>query len=415
MSKLITTRAILFTLLLALCLMAPLSAQTTITWWQFWTDPDIKPVIEDMVSEFEAQNPDISVELTDLTWANGHEKIAIAFASGTGPDVVELGSDWIAQFAVNDQLHDMTDLVAENKAEFDGWGMATMDSSVWAHPWILGTRVLFVNMDLMKRAGIPADSLPVGWHELLRQELRIDSLGPDIYGWGSNISEKHRLYKKFLPFFWSAGATIFTPDQRYCIISSMKSLQALAFYKMIHQHGSFVGTQRKIEDAFLDGKIGFILSGDWLLKRIKKENRNVNVLTTLMPGPPNQSGMANVGKSFLGGEFLAINAGSEHPEEAARFVKFITSPENQVRFCKANFSADPSSRTAQRDDFFSSDPNMLTFITQLRHAVHPPVHPDWVHIEEAIERAVERALFEDVKMEDAMRDAQIAITEIMKQ
>ena len=85
------------TFLLAFC--ATAGAKTTITWWQFWTDPNIKPVLQGMVSEFEQANPDIEVELTDLTWANGHEKIVIAFGAGTGPDVVELGSDWIAEFA----------------------------------------------------------------------------------------------------------------------------------------------------------------------------------------------------------------------------------------------------------------------------------------------------------------------------
>jgi len=86
-----------------------ISAETTIEWWQFWTDPGIKPTIESMVQEFEKQNPGIKVKLTDLTWANGHEKLAIAFASGSAPDVVELGSDWIAQFADNGKLADLSD------------------------------------------------------------------------------------------------------------------------------------------------------------------------------------------------------------------------------------------------------------------------------------------------------------------
>ncbi|MCK4371971.1 MAG: extracellular solute-binding protein, partial [candidate division Zixibacteria bacterium] len=74
-----------------------IAAKTTIEWWQFWTDPSVKPTIRAIVDDFEKANPDIEVKLTDLTWANGHEKIVIALASGAGPDVLELGSDWIAQ------------------------------------------------------------------------------------------------------------------------------------------------------------------------------------------------------------------------------------------------------------------------------------------------------------------------------
>ncbi len=150
-------------LALCLCLVSTASAQTTIEWWQFWTDPSIKPTINSSVEEFERQNPDIKVKLTDLTWANGHEKIVISLASGTGPDVVELGSDWIAQFAEAGQLLDLTDHVSGSRLDFQGWSMATCNDRVYAKPWILGTRVVYYNRELFKRAGFDGDFVTVGW------------------------------------------------------------------------------------------------------------------------------------------------------------------------------------------------------------------------------------------------------------
>ncbi|MCP4685188.1 MAG: extracellular solute-binding protein, partial [bacterium] len=165
-------------LFLALFLLArPAVSETTITWWQFWTDPTIRPVISSMVEEFEKANPDITVELTDLTWANGHEKIAIAFASGAGPDIVELGSDWIAQFAANDKLADISTEVAEDTSQFDGWSMATYGGKIHGRPWILGTRVLFMNHELaMKAGGLKDDFLPLGWDQLEYASKRINAL-----------------------------------------------------------------------------------------------------------------------------------------------------------------------------------------------------------------------------------------------
>jgi len=387
------------------------AAETTVDWWQFWTDPAIKPTIQSMVKEFEAANPDIKVKLTDLTWSNGHEKIAIAFASGSGPDVVELGSDWIAQFAANDQIMDISAQVAADSSQYDGWGMATYENKVYARPWILGTRVLYVNRDLLKLAGYKEDYLPVGWQEMYNAAWTI-SRNVGKHGWGSNTAEKHRLYKKFLPFFWSIGARFFTDDGKYCIVSSTDAVQALGFYQQLHDSCSFVGTQRAIEDAFLDGEIGFVLSGDWLLKRIELENRKINFTTTLMPGPELPTGGVFPGRSFMGGEFLAVNAASDNPDAASRLIAFITSPDNQLRFCKANRSANPSSRAAQKDPYFESNPNLQTFIRQLRLATHPPVDPDWVYIEEEIEKAVEDALFGSHLVGDPLRQAQINITNI---
>lgn len=391
-------------------------AKDTITWWQFWTDPAVKPVITSMVEEFEKANPDISVELTDLTWANGHEKIAISFASGAGPDVVELGSDWIAQFAANGQLADISEAVADDTANFDGWSMATYKDKIYGRPWILGTRVLYMNHGLAMKAGkLSENFIPLCWDQLSWAAQRIDSLGKDIYGWGSNTAEKHRLYKKYLPFFWTAGAQIWTDDGKYCIVASEPAVDALKFYKKLNDScGAYVANQRAIDDAFLDGKVGFVISGDWLLKRIKQEGRKLDFRTTLIPGEQ-ISDFSVTGVSFMGGEILTINAASKHKEAARKFIDFITNPDNQLKFCKANGSANPSSRTAQMDDYFQSDPNLQTFITQMRHAKHPPVDPDWVYIENEIEQAVEQAVFENVGPGEALLKARDNIVNLKKE
>lgn len=402
-------RRFLFVLVASLIIAASVSAGTTIEWWQFWTDPAIKPTIEQMVHEFEQANPDIKVKLTDMTWANGHEKIVIAFSSNTAPDIVELGSDWIAQFAANGYLADISNDIKADSSNFEGWGMSTYDGQVYGQPWILGTRVLFGNRSLLNRAGYDSIWVPITWNDLRESCEKITGLGKDTYGWGSNTAEKHRLYKKFLPFFWNDGAQIFTDDGKYCVISSTYAVDALNFYKLLNDSCGYIANQRGIEDAFLDGKIGWIMSGDWLLKRIRLEHRKINFVTTVVPGKKYP------GKAFLGGEFLSINAKSANKDAALKFVKFMTSPENQVRFCKANMSANPSSLEAQKDPYFTSDPNLQTFIRSIKTAKHPPVDPDWVYIEDVIEKAVEDALFGQGLPATALRNAQIKITEIKNQ
>jgi len=272
-----------------------IAAATTIEFWQFWTDSKIKPVMQDIVTEFEKLNPEIKVNLTDLTWSNGHEKIVIAFASKNAPDIIELGSDWVAQFADAGQLSDLTKETEDYKEDFHGWSMATYNSKVYGWPWILGTRVIFFNRDLLTKAGYDSLFIPIKLNEFKLAAYKIDSLGSDINGWGSNTAEKHRLYKKFLPFLWSFGGQLFSDDGRFSLVASDYMVNALRFYKEIHDSCGFVSNQRGIEDRFLEGKIGFILSGDWLLKRIELGKLKINFGTTLMPG------LKLPGKSFLGG------------------------------------------------------------------------------------------------------------------
>lgn len=396
----------LFVLLL---LLAPqlAKAATSIEWWQFWTDPKIKPVLQAVVRNFEKENPDIKVIMTDLTWANGHEKIVIAFASGRAPDVVELGSDWIAQFADRGQLADLTDWIVPDSGDVMGWGMSTYKDRVYARPWFLGTRVLFINRDLLDRAGLDASFVPISWADLEKAAKDVHALSSDIYGWGSNTAEKHRLYKKFLPFFYSSGAQFLTDDGQLSVISSIHAIEALTQYKRLHDSCGYVGSQRQLEDAFLDGKIGFIFSGDWLLKRIEAEKREINFETSMIPGPKFP------GQSFLGGEFLAVSESSEHKDAAKKFINFITSPKNQALFCKANFSATPASLTAQKDPYFQSTDHFILFNRQLLSAKHPPVNPHWVEFEAILEEAIEDALFGSKLIAEPLRKAQKDIEQIM--
>ena len=399
-------RICLLALLVVIMTGSNIAAKTTIEWWQFWTDPSVKPTIRAIVDDFEKANPDIEVKLTDLTWANGHEKIVIALASGTGPDVLELGSDWIAQFAATGHLRDLSEHLSLDSNQFHGYGMATFEGRLYAKPWILGTRVMFANRDLLTRAGYDPEFAPATLDQFKQAAFKITALDKDIYGWGSNAAEKHRLYKKYLPFFWSQGAQIFTDDKRYCVLSSDKAIKALQLYKELHDSCGYVANQRGIEDAFLDGKIGFLISGDWLLKRIELEQRNINLVSTLFPG------LKFPGRSFQGGEFLAVNAASDQAEAAVKLIDFITSPEAQVRFCKANRSANPSSKQAQQDDYFQTNLHLQTFIKQMSMVKHPPVDPDWVYIENAIEEAVEEALFGSGLPAEALRQARQKIAEL---
>jgi multiple sugar transport system substrate-binding protein len=383
--------------------------EVTLEWWQFWTDPAIKPTIEKMVAEYEAANPNVKVNLSDLTWANGHEKIVVAFSSGTAPDIVELGSDWVAEFSSADQLTDITDAIVNDTALFHGWSPGIYDERIYAFPWILGTRVLFVNRELMKRAGFDEGLVPTNWPQLRQVCFKIDSLGDDIYGFGSNAAEKHRLYKKFLPFFWANDGRIISKNGKYAVFASEKAYNALKFYKALSDSCSMIDTQRRLEDAFLAGKLGVIVSGDWLLKRIRNENIQIDFTTTLIPGP------SYPGKSFAGGEYLAVSATSSNKAEALKFIRYVTGRENQLLFCKANYSASPSNKEAAEDEFFKSDANLQTFIKQLSMSNMTPATPQWVYVEDVIESMLEDVLFNDAAAAESLYEANKKIKELIFQ
>jgi multiple sugar transport system substrate-binding protein len=382
--------------------------QIRLVWWQFWTDAAIKPVVQEIVRDFEANHPDVAVDLVDLTWADGHDKISIAFSSGTGPDVVELGSDWVPEYASTGNLLDLTAAADSVQSDFFMWEPGSYEGKIYAFPWILGTRVLFVNPSLLARAGYPPGFVPKNWDELLEAARKINDLGGDTFGFGCNAAERHRLYKKFLPFLWSNGGDILSPDNKTCLLGSPQAILALDYYLKLC-HTGLTDTQRRLEDAFLEGRVGFIISGDWLLKRLAAEKPDMSVTTAVIPGPDGP------GVSFSGGEYLAVGAKSAHPQAALALIQYICSPQNQLRFCLQNRSANPSSRIAATDSVLLAQPHFDTFITQLASSKTPPVHPQWVYIEDILEKGIEAALYEAKSPQQAFTDAAREIQGLLNQ
>jgi multiple sugar transport system substrate-binding protein len=385
-------------------------AVVSLSWWQFWTNPEVKPTIVKLIEQFEKENPKIKVSLTDLTWSDGHEKIVVAFGSGTAPDVLELGSDWVPEFSYQDILLDVTSEAERIKKEFLMWEPATIGEKVFGFPWILDTRVLFYNKDLMKRAGLDPDNPPTTWVQLLQCCKAVNELKPEAYGFGANSAERHRLYKKFLPFFWANGGRILSDNQTESRLNSSEGIQALQFYKKLTQNG-MIDTQAMLDEAFKHNKIGFLISGGWLLNDLRKNHPNLNFGICLMPKPETDRGTP---ASFAGSEFLVINRKSENPQEALELIKFMIRKDNCLKVCQAIGSGFPSARDAELDPYYRNNPDLSIFQDQLKYAFSPPPHPKWVYIEETIEKAVEQVMYDRKSPRGALDEAKSEIDKLLK-
>jgi multiple sugar transport system substrate-binding protein len=369
--------------------------QKTFEFWQFWTDPKARPVVQNLVAQFERENPDWKVNITDLTWADGHQKIVVAFGAGNPPDLLELGSDWIAEFVSAGALSEITgDTSAILMA-----GAGISNGKLYAWPWMIDTRVLYFNRSLLDKAGA---KLPSNWAELLDACRKINTLGDGICGFGANSNEPHRLYKKFLPFVWSDGGNII--DGYKISVISPEVLRALSFYGELAQCGR-VETQKNLEDAFCDGKLGFVISGGWLLKRLQDKPPSFEY--QLSPITPEKTGGA--GLSFAGGEYLVIPQKSPNKEAANKLMLLLTQMENSRMLCDSVGFGFPPYRN---QNIALKDKAVL--FEQLSKSRPSPFNPNWVYIESAIETMVEEVTLGKSTPEQASQTAQAKIDEILK-
>ncbi len=179
-------------------------------------------------------------------------------------------------------------------------------------------------------------------------------------------------------------------------------IAAVRFYAELARVG-LIETQRQLDDLFLQGKLGFWLSGAWLAEKLRQQNPAWEYTLALLPGrTPTDSGI-----SFAGGEYLAVSATSPRKELALALVQFLTAGENAVRFCAAVPEAGfPADRRFLHDSLLLRIPYRRLFAEQLLRARMTPVHPRWLELEDAFEHAVVEVLYGVRSPEEALREAQ---------
>ncbi|MES2764553.1 MAG: sugar ABC transporter substrate-binding protein [Bacteroidota bacterium] len=382
--------------------------KNVLKFWHFWSEPSQRKAIQELAKRFE-EKYDCDVELTELSWNDGKTKLLAAFNSGTSPDVIELGSDWIPQFSSKGVLKELLkDDIDPGKFVPFSLPTAMWQGKLYAAPWTVDTRVLFYNKDLLKKAGLP-DAAPVTIDEMLASAEKVQATDSKVYGFGANGADPHRLYKKILPVMWSMGGEVFDAQGK-TVLNSAQNIAALEKYVALSRTG-LVETQRQIDAAFAQGNVAFWNSGSWLIDKISRENPSLNYGVAVLP-----AGASGKGVSFAGGEYLAISNGTKQEELAKNFLKFMSDGENALAFCKtvkeAGFPADAG---YYNHDYFKSVKYRPVFTEQLKNSKMTPVNPEWLEIEEILENAVVQALYGEKSPKAALNEAQAAVSSIAQQ
>jgi len=381
------------------------SGKTTLVFWQFSPLATVQPVID----KYRAENPNVDVRVEQLTWQSGREKIVAAIAAGRPPDLCELGSTFLPGLVADSTLVDLTDSTADLRPALVGWDGVSYRGRAYAIPWMLGTRALYVNQDLFRRAGLDTTRAPATWAELLAASRRISERVADAKGFGMNAGEREILFKKFMPFAWGNGGDILDSTLTRSVINSPQNLEALRFYLSLKPY-SLLERQEMHEQAFAKGRLGIIISGPWLLRNLPKTAPNARYQVALMPRPA-----AGRGKpaSFAGAEVLGIFRGSRHQAQALHLARFLVRPENTMPIFTATGNAFPAAASAAADSYFATHPMDRVFLEQLQTAVSPPLHPRWVEIEEIVNSELEQAIYGAKTPESALASADTRITQVL--
>ncbi|OXS58550.1 carbohydrate ABC transporter substrate-binding protein (CUT1 family) [Bacillus sp. V-88] len=321
--------------------------------------------LKEMASKFEEENKDISVKIQAIPWGNAHDKLLTAVASGNGPDVLQLGTTWVPEFADAGALLDLTpylDDYPEFKPENYFEGSVTsmkFDDKVIGVPWYIDTRVLYYRTDLLKEVGY--DKAPATWDELKDAAGKLNDRGDDVYGLDIDRNDQ---ITPFI-FAWQNGYEFEGKDKMN--FDSPEFKEAMEYYTNYFKEGISPTTEGiDIVQAFKDGMKPMFFSGPWMINIINDQAPDLKDKWAVAVMPKKETNT-----SSMGGSNLSVFHNSENVDESLKFISYMNKVDTQMEWLDVSNTL-PSRVDAWEEPKLKEDPMLSVFGQQLEDTKASP-------------------------------------------
>ncbi|MGG1634522.1 ABC transporter substrate-binding protein [Paenibacillus sp. FSL A5-0031] len=355
--------------------------KVTINVWGMGEEAKSLPKIAE---QFMVENPNIKVNVQALPWDTAHDKLLTAVASKKGPDVLQMGTTWIPEFASAKALMDITPYVTEYpelaEANFYPGSVSTTkyeDATVGV-PWYIDTRVLYYRTDLLKEVGY--DKAPQTWDELKDAATKLKARGKNKYGISLDVKEQSLLFM----FARQNGSKLIENNKPQ--FNQPEFVEAVEYLDSFFKDGSApIDLGMDIIPAFKgEGISPMFISGPWMIKLINDQAPELagKWATAVLPKKENNL-------SSLGGSNLSIFQHTTHKEEALKFLAYMSKPETQLKWLELTNSL-PSTKKAWENEALTKDPNVKVIGEQLNSSEPMPLIKPWEEIAQNVLSTFER-------------------------
>ncbi|MBN8994878.1 MAG: sugar ABC transporter substrate-binding protein [Rhizobiales bacterium] len=379
--------------------------QTVIKFWDNQqTESGLSVFQQEAVKRFEAENPDIKVEVTTIPYPEYQQRLLTAVQAGNGPDVSTVDQIWNSAFAVAGAIQPLDDLAKQAgiKAEtfFPGaWESANYNGQLWGIPFNVDVWFFaFVNKKLFQDAGVDPASI-VTWQglEAAAPKLTDKSKGQFAIGLTGNKSE----YPVGMSdsFIYSNGGSVLD-DSGKCVLTSKEAQEGLAFYKKMADYapaGILNAPNEPMRELFLNGTLAIELWPALEQPTLDKSKIDWDLYAAFAPEGKKPVGM-------FGGWNLVLYKASKNQEAAWKFIQFMTREDvngDVVDLIPANVNAAKAFLQKSR-----RKPDMI--LDHLNNAKPRPLSPRYLEVSEVQQNMMQKIL-SGTPIADATAEACTAI------
>ncbi len=378
-------------------------------------------VIDGMVEDFMAENPDVNVEAIYAgNYNDARIKALAALEAGESAQLSVLFSIDLYDLMEQDAIVAFDDIVqtGEERQWLDSFYPALMENGrtggkTWGIPFQRSTIVMYYNKDAFREAGLDPDAPPATWDELVSAASALTK--PDGSQWGVMIPSTGYPYWMFGALAMQNGQVLMSPDGTETYFDDPAVIDALEFWRSLSvSHGVMpTGTVEwgTLRQQFLEGTTAMMWHSTGNLTAVK-ENANFDFGVAMLPASVRR------GSPTGGGNFYIFKDTTEAERHAAmRLIRFMTSPERSAEWSirTGYMGISPASyETKALTDYVAEFPPARVARDQLEFATAELSTFQTGRVRKILDDAIQSALVGQAEPDAALRAAQAEADRLLR-
>jgi multiple sugar transport system substrate-binding protein len=335
--------------------------QVNLTMWLGYTPPPPDNEsqeflsIQDIVDRFEADHPNVHIELQYVNSDKALQKVTVALQGDQQPDISYQYGTNMPQLEGVPKLVDLTDRVQDPSFDWNDFfegerAVATVNDRVLGIPALVDNLAVVYNKDLFAQAGLAAPKPDWTWDDLRADAKALTNPASKTFGLAFPADGSETMVWQYEPMLWQAGGDIVNSDNTQATFNSEAGVRALTMLQSMQQDGSlfldYHPDSGQSGNLFNSDKVGMLITAPWDLTSFPDVDYGVVQLPSFDPGGPHTTiaGPDN---------WVIFDNGSDRVEASWQFVQFLTSPESVLADSLATGHLPTRASVEQMPDFAS--------------------------------------------------------------
>ncbi len=273
----------------------------------------------------------VTIAYQELDYSTGWSDFMRMSIYGGNPDVSEIGTTWVNDFASMNTLRPFSASEVRSMGNAEAfvpgvWSSGTALGVIWAIPWLTDISLVCYRRDLLAKAGIKEENAfqtPAQFEQTLKQLQDAGVASPWVVPTQRSYINVHNLAR----WVWQAGEDLVDTQNKTVLFDRPAVRAAILSFFGLHRFLSkdmqHLG-ERDADGMFLDGKAAVAISGPW---SIIAADRNSEVAANLGLAVP-------LGCSYTGGSSLIIWERTAQAAASLDLIEHLTSPGFQTTYPK---------------------------------------------------------------------------------